>query len=57
MKKWLKNLSTPEKVMIGIMLMLLIGIVMRWQLIKTEGGESIRNRFTIESSVVGDSIK
>lgn len=51
MIKWFKNLKTPEKVMVGLIIMLLIGVVLRWQYIKSEGGESIKNRFVIENRI------
>lgn len=48
MIKWFKGLSLSEKVMIGLIVMLLVGIISRWQVIKEEGGEAIRNRLQMD---------
>ncbi len=46
MIKWFKKRSTQEKWMLALIVMLLIGIVVRWAWIKKEAGEAFRERFT-----------
>ncbi|MFI3331415.1 MAG: hypothetical protein R3Y38_06380 [Rikenellaceae bacterium] len=47
MRDWLKKRSTSEKVMLGLIIMLLIGVLSRWEFIKKEGGEAIKNRIEL----------
>lgn len=55
MIQWFKNLSRSEKIMIGLILMLLLGIISRWQVIEKEGGEAIRSRFELDDVRKGNN--
>jgi hypothetical protein len=44
MIKWWKARSRQEKWMIAIIVMLLIGVVVRWGYVKREAGEAFRQR-------------
>lgn len=45
-----RKLSTQEKVMIGIVIMLLTGIFLRREYIKKEGGDAFRRLFSTEAA-------
>jgi hypothetical protein len=44
MKKWLKARSRQEKWMIVLILVLLIGVIVRWGYIRSEAGEAFKQR-------------
>ncbi len=50
MKKMWKNLSGQEKGMVLIIIMLLIGVMLRWGFIKKEAGESVRGMFRADTT-------
>lgn len=60
MKKWLKERTRQEKVMMTIIILLLIAIGFRWQWVKKEAGDAIRYRVertetpTVESLIAPD---
>jgi len=45
MKKWWKARSRPEKWMIVIIVMLIIGIILRWEFVSKEAGDAFKSRF------------
>lgn len=47
MLKWLKARTRQEKWMIAVIVMLLIGIALRWGFIKKEAGEAVRDRIDL----------
>ncbi len=46
MIKWFKARSTREKWMLGLIVVLLIGIAVRWAWVKKEAADAFRERFT-----------
>lgn len=44
MIKWLKERSAPEKWMLALIAMLLIGIALRWTFVKKEAGDAFHRR-------------
>ncbi|MFI3286929.1 MAG: hypothetical protein R3Y61_00465 [Rikenellaceae bacterium] len=58
LKRLWKGLTLNEKMMYGLLLAFAIGIIVRWDFITVEVGESFTNLFTpsVRDSVVVDSI-
>ncbi len=44
MIKWLKNRTRQEKWMLAIVIVLLIGVIVRWNFFKKEAGDAFRHR-------------
>lgn len=44
MFRWLKERTKQEKWMIAIILMLIIGVILRWGFIKKEAGDAFKSR-------------
>jgi hypothetical protein len=44
MIKWWKARSRQEKWMIAIIVMLLVGVILRWGYVKSEAGEAFKQR-------------
>lgn len=54
MKKW-RDYNITEKVMVGLILMLLIGIVTRWGYIRKEASDAVGRYFKVDSTMKIDS--
>ncbi len=44
MLKWLRERSVQEKWMLALIVVLLVGVVVRWAWVKREAGEAIKQR-------------
>ena len=52
MIKWLKARSTQEKWMLGLIVVLLAGIAVRWAWVKKEAADAFRERFSVPTEQI-----
>jgi hypothetical protein len=52
MIKWFKERTAQEKWMLALIAMLLVGIAVRWTVLKTEVADAFRDRFSAPTGQV-----